>query len=179
MTDRVVVLETARLTLRRLTPEDAVFMLGLLNDPSFLLNIGDRGVRTLEGARAYLASGPIASYAAHGFGLYLVETKPSGTPAGICGLLKRPELEDVDLGFAFLPRFWSRGYAVEAARGVQVYARDVLGLDRLIAIAAPENAASRRVLEALGFASAGTVTLRADAAPLALFRAPGSRCSGS
>ncbi len=110
-----MVLETHRLRLRRLSVDDAGFILRLLNEPSFIQNIGDRNVRTIEEARAYILNGPVASYETHGFGLWMVETKDAGTHIGICGLLKREVLEDVDIGYALLPEFWSRGYALESA----------------------------------------------------------------
>lgn len=144
------IMETERLVLRRLNADDADFILELLNDPSFIRNIGDRGVRTTEDARRYIANGPVASYAQLGFGLYLVELKESGTPIGICGLLKRESLEDVDIGFAFLPRFWSQGYAYESASAVMDYARKVLGLNRIVAVTAPDNQGSIKVLEKIG-----------------------------
>ncbi|HWS52810.1 MAG TPA: GNAT family N-acetyltransferase [Pyrinomonadaceae bacterium] len=145
------VLETERLILRRMTGEDAGFILGLLNEPSWLRFIGDRGVRTIEGARDYIARGPAASYERHGFGLYLTELKESGVPAGICGLIKRETLEDVDLGFAFVPKFWGQGLARESAAAVLEYARGPLGLKRVAAVTAVDNHASIRLLEKLGF----------------------------
>ena len=84
-----IVLETERLRLRQFTPEDAAFVLELLNEPSWLRFIGDRGVRTLDDAREYLRKGALASYAQHGFGLYATERKDGGDPIGICGLVKR------------------------------------------------------------------------------------------
>ncbi len=143
-------LETDRLVLRRMVLEDADFMLKLLNEPSFRLFIGDRGVRTEDDARAYISSGPINSYERFGFGLYLTELKTDGRPIGICGLLKRESLEDADIGFALLPEFWSNGYASESARAVMAYARDTLGLDRVVAVTTPDNHGSIRVLEKLG-----------------------------
>jgi RimJ/RimL family protein N-acetyltransferase len=134
-----------------MTPEDAPFLRALLNEPSFLRYIGDRGVRTDDDARAYVADGPAASYAEHGFGLYLVTLRADGTPIGICGLLRRPTLDAADLGYAFLPAHWSRGYARESASAVVAHARRDLGLDRLLAITSPDNDPSIRVLEALGF----------------------------
>jgi RimJ/RimL family protein N-acetyltransferase len=145
------VLETARLTLRRLAPPDAPFILQLLNDPSFLRYVGDRGVRTEEDARRYIADGPVESYQRFGFGLYLVLLRETGEPAGICGLLKREWLEDVDVGFAFLPRFRSQGFAFEAASAVLAHARDSLGLRRIAAIASADNAHSIALLGKLGF----------------------------
>ena len=100
------ILETNRLILRQLSTEDAAFILELVNEPSFIQNIGDRGVRTLEDARAYILRVAISSYEKNGFGLYLVELKDSGQSIGMCGLIKRDGLEDVDIGYAFLPRFW-------------------------------------------------------------------------
>src|SRR5580704_19126608 len=143
-------IESERLSLRRLNAGDAEFILELLNDPSFIQNIGDRGVRTVADACRYIANGPVASYEKFGFGLYLVQIKESGVPIGICGLLKRESLEDVDVGFAFLPAFRQKGYAFESAAAVMQYGRDVLRLNRIVAITSAENEGSIRVLEKLG-----------------------------
>lgn len=143
-------METARLTIRRLRPSDAGFILELLNDPAFIRYIGDRGVRTDADAVGYISDGPMASYERHGFGLYLVERKPDGTSAGICGLLRRDYLPEPDLGFAFLPAFRSQGLAFEAAGAVLAEARS-LGLWRVLAITSPDNTASIRLLGKLGF----------------------------
>lgn len=151
------ILETERLVLRELTPDDAGFMLGLLNQPSFLQYIGDKGVRTLDDARAYLRNGPIASYEKNGFGSYRVELKDGAVPVGMCGLLKRDWLEDADIGFAFLPEHGSKGYAYEAARAVLDHGRDVLGMKRIVAITAMENPASIKLLGKLGFQFEGIV----------------------
>jgi RimJ/RimL family protein N-acetyltransferase len=148
---RDLVLETTRLTLRRLTPADAPFILELLNDPSFVRYIGDKGVRTREDAVGYITAGPIASYERHGFGLFLVELKEGRVPIGICGLLKRDWLEDVDVGFAFLPRFWSQGYARESASAVLDFGRDRWRLARILAITSPDNVASIGLLTKVGF----------------------------
>src|SRR5688572_10804905 len=93
-------LTTDRLILRELTLDDAEFILGLVNEPSWLRFIGDRGVRTLDDARAYISNGPMKSYERNGFGLYLTALKGAGTPIGMCGLIKRDGLDDVDVGFA-------------------------------------------------------------------------------
>jgi [ribosomal protein S5]-alanine N-acetyltransferase len=144
------VIETERLILRRLSTGDAAFILALLNQPSFLRFIGDRGVRSIDDARKYIRRGPLESYARLGFGLYRVELKDGRLPIGICGLIKRETLEAVDLGYAFLPQFWSKGYACEAAAAVVAYAREVLKLKRVLAIVAPDNERSIRVLEKVG-----------------------------
>ena len=165
------ILETDRLILRQLSTEDAAFILELVNEPSFIQNIGDRGVRTLEDARAYILRVAISSYEKNGFGLYLVELKDSGQSIGMCGLIKRDGLEDVDIGYAFLPRFWLNGYAVEAAAAVKDYARDMLGLKRLVAITDPANQGSIRVLEKIGLKYEKMVRLSADDIELKLFTA--------
>jgi RimJ/RimL family protein N-acetyltransferase len=146
----VKILETERLVVRRLVLDDAAFMLELLNEPAFLQNIGDRGARTLTDARRYIARGPMASYRKFGFGLYLVELKDTAAPIGICGLLKRESLEDVDIGFAFLRRYWSQGFARESAAAVLHYGWTKLRLPRIVAITKPTNQASIALLEKLG-----------------------------
>ncbi|HEX8424602.1 MAG TPA: GNAT family N-acetyltransferase [Pyrinomonadaceae bacterium] len=163
------VLETERLNLRQLNEGDAAFILELLNDPSFLHNIGDRGVRTIEDAVRYISEGPVASYARHGFGFWLVELKDSATPTGICGLVKRDTLPDADIGYAFLPRFWSRGYAYESAAAVMSYALGALGLSRVLAIVNADNAGSIKVLEKIGLKFDRPVRLSADAPEIMLF----------
>ena len=164
-----LVLETDRLALRRLSPGDAAFMLELLNDPSFLRNIGDRGVRTLDDARKYIETGPMASYERFGFGLYRMELKDTHEPIGICGLLKRETLQDVDVGFALLPRFWSKGYAKESVAAVLAYGRASLGLKRIVAITSPGNVASISLLAKFGFRFEGMTRLSKDGEELKLF----------
>lgn len=130
---------------------DATFIQELLTDPDFARNIGDRGVRTVEDAERYILTGPGASYERFGFGLFLVELKQTLQPIGICGLLRRDTHPDVELGFALLPAGRGKGYALEAATASVEYATAVLGLDRIVAITAPDNLPSIRVLEKLGF----------------------------
>lgn len=146
----MIVCETPRLRLRHLTGEDAAFMLGLLNEPEFIRNIGDRNVRTLEEARRYIRTGPVSGYERTGFGLYLVELKEDATPVGVCGLLKRDYLDDVDVGFAFREGFRGRGYGYESAAAVLRHGREVLGIARIVAITSPDNHASIRLLGKLG-----------------------------
>jgi ribosomal-protein-alanine N-acetyltransferase len=150
MTADDIVLETDRLILRRLGPRDAGFILELVNDPDWLRYIGDKGVRNLDDARAYIENGPMAMYAQVGFGLWRVERRDDGNPIGICGLIKRETLDDIDIGFAYLPRFRGFGYAREAARATLDHGANVVGLRRIIAITSQDNAASGRLLEAIG-----------------------------
>jgi [ribosomal protein S5]-alanine N-acetyltransferase len=149
---RLPMLQSDRLTLWQLDESDAPFILRLLNEPSWLEHIGDKGVRTAEDAKRYIADGPVEMYRRSGLGLYLVRLSAGHEPIGLCGLLRRETLEDVDLGFAFLPEFWGKGYAHESAAAVLAQARKTLGIRRIVAITKPGNGASRKVLEKLGFA---------------------------
>jgi RimJ/RimL family protein N-acetyltransferase len=146
----MIVCETPRLRLRHLTQHDAAFILELLNEPEFIRNIGDREVRTLEDARRYLRSGTVTGYDKLGFGLYLVELQEDAAPIGVCGLLKRDYLDDVDVGFALCEGFRNQGYAFEAAGAVMRYGLEVLGLGRIVAITSPDNHASIKLLRRLG-----------------------------
>jgi len=165
------VIETERLILRWLGTDDAAFIFRLVNEPSWLKYIGDKGVRTLQDAENYIRSGPVEMYGRLGFGLYLVELKNGGEPLGICGLIKREALEFVDLGFAFLPDHWRKGYAYEAAVGAMSYARNVLGLSRIVAIVSQDNHPSSRLLEKLGFRFERMVALGSDKDELKLYAA--------
>ncbi|HEY0155531.1 MAG TPA: GNAT family N-acetyltransferase [Longimicrobium sp.] len=165
--------ETARLSVRHFTADDAPFIVRLLNDPSFIANIGDRGVRTVEDAADYLERGPIASYAAHGHGLYLVALKESGGPVGMCGLLRREQFDDADIGYAFLPEFRGRGYALESAAAVLDYGRRTLGLTRVLAIVSPGNTDSVKVLRKLGFEYDRTIPFGVDGADVEVYASEG------
>lgn len=167
------VLETQRLILRRLSVDDAEFILQLLNEPSFRENIGDKGVRSIADALQYIETGPVASYDRFGFGIYLVVLKETGESIGICGLIKRESLADVDVGFAFLPSFWSKGYAIEAASAVVAYGKEVFGLNRIIAITTPDNYGSIKVLEKLGLRFERMIRLSEDEPELKLFAPDG------
>ena len=160
------VLNTERLVLRHFTVDDAAFILELLNEPGWKRFIGDRGVDSLDTACNYIESVPIASYHKHGFGLYAVELKDDRTLVGMCGLIKRDTLEDVDLGFALLARFEGRGFAREAATATLAYARDPLGLRRVVAITTEDNARSGRVLESAGMTYEGVISLTGEALSL-------------
>ncbi len=162
-------IETERLTIRPFTNDDAEFVLRLLNDPDFIRHIADRGVRTLSQSCDYLAAGPLASYAKHGFGLWRVARKDDDVPIGMCGLLKRDALEHVDVGYAFLPEHRGRGFAREAVVATLAHARDVVRLARVVAIVSPGNAPSIRLLESLGFGFERMVRIAPDGEELKLF----------
>ena len=151
----MTVIETARLRLEEFQLEDAAFILQLVNEPAWLAFIGDKNVHSLDDARAYLRNGPLAMYARCGHGLYRITLKSSGEAIGMCGLIRRDTLPDVDIGYALLPGHWGQGYAEEAARATLDYARDQLRLPRLLAIVTPGNARSIHLLEKLGLRAQG------------------------
>ena len=144
------ILQSARLALRTIDEADAPFYLNLLNTREFIDNIGDRGIRTLAAAREAIANGPMAMQAALGHSIYLVELKDSGVAIGMCGLIKRDTLADVDLGYAFLPPYFGQGYGLEAAAAVLEHARGALRMQRLVAITSPGNTASNALLLKIG-----------------------------
>lgn len=164
-----VVVETPRLRLRRMSEADAEFIRRLVNEPSFIRNIGDKGVQTLDDARRYIRDGPMASYARHGFGLNLVELRATGAPAGMCGLLKRDVLDHPDIGYAFVPEFWGAGYAREAASAVIDWARHSRDLTRILAITNPDNAGSIRLLEKIGFQFERRMRMPGESADVAVY----------
>ncbi|MEI7037844.1 GNAT family N-acetyltransferase [Fulvimonas yonginensis] len=162
-------IRTGRLVIRPFTLDDAAFILRQLNEPSFVRHIADKGVRDLDGARGYLRDGPMASYARHGFGLWCVELGGAGTPIGMCGLIRRDYLPDIDIGYAFLPEYGGSGYAYEAAAAVLGHARHVLGVRRVLAIVNEDNAPSIRLLGKLGFEANGTVAVPGTEREVRLF----------
>jgi RimJ/RimL family protein N-acetyltransferase len=172
----MIVLETERLILRRLDPDtDAEFILKLVNEPSFHQYIGDKGVRTVEDARAYILNGPAKSYEVNGFGLYKVELKNDANPIGMCGLVKRDTLPDADIGFAFLEDYWNKGYAYESAAAVMKYASEKLGIVRVLAITTPDNVASGRLLNKIGLRFDRLTKLSAEAPEVKLFTTDGTK----
>ena len=169
---RKTVIECERLSLRELGLDDAPFILELLNEAGFLRFIGDKGVRSLADAREYLLQGPIDSYRRFGFGLYAATLHGGGMPIGICGLVRRHGLADVDVGFAFLARHWSKGYASESAAAVLRHGREIVGLKRIVAITAPDNQGSIAVLKKIGLRFERRVRLVEDGPELNLFGPP-------
>jgi len=163
------ILDTERLILLEQTQDDAAFILALLNSPGWLKYIGERNVKTVEEAAKYILNGAMKSYKENGFGLYLVQLKDGGTPVGICGIIKRPGLDQVDIGFAFLPEHEGRGYCFESATAVMTYAREALGLGVVVAITTKDNEASIRLLKKMGFDLKEKVTLPGDTEELLLF----------
>jgi len=157
---------TPRLVMREPVATDAGFIFKLLNDPGWLRYIGDRGVRTEADALGYIEDRLLAGFRQHGFGLWVTEPREGGAPLGLCGLLKRPQLADVDLGYAFLPEARGQGLAHEAARRSLEHAAGELGLQRVVAITLPDNAASSRLLLRLGMRKEGVVQMEEESVDL-------------
>ena len=162
-------LETARLRLDPLTQDDSDFIAELLNDPGFLRDIGDRGVRSPADALPYLRNGPWAMYEKHGFGLLRVALRDSGEKIGMCGLLQREWLDEPDIGFSFLQRHCASGYGRESAQAVLDDAAQRLGVTRVGAIVAPYNQASVSLLEKLGLTYRKPVTPPGEERDLAFY----------
>lgn len=163
------ILETERTILRKVTNNDAGFILDLLNQPSFIRYIGDRNVRTAPDALDYIESRFIKIYKQFGFGMWAVELKDNQMPIGICGFVKRDSLPDADIGFAFLAQFERKGYALESADAAMKYARDVLGLRRVLAITSKDNESSGKLLAKINFKFERLIKLSHDAEELKLF----------
>ena len=163
------VLETDRLVLRYFHADDVEFVVRLLNEPSFIEHIGDKGVRTAEEANQYLLDGPLDSYERFGYGLNMVELKETGEPIGMCGLVRRENLDDADIGYAFLEKHWSKGYARESAEAVLNHARETFGLGRIVAIVTPENHSSIKLLEKIGLKFQRTIRMSDDDVELKFF----------
>lgn len=171
------VLETERLELRHLSLDDAEFILELLNDPGWLEHIGDRGVRSLADALDYIRNGPGQMYERAGHGLWLVQLKEGSVPAGLCGLIRRDGLDDVDIGFAFLARHRGQGLALEAARATLDYGYRVLGLPRIVAITSPANERSARLLAKIGLSFERMIRLSPDSAEICLYASGGNEAT--
>ena len=171
----MTITETERLVISQLELSDAAFIIELVNDPDWIRYIGDRGVKTTDDACTYLNNGPIKSYGLNGFGLFLVKLKEEDIAIGMCGLIKRPGLDDIDIGYAFLPKARGKGYAYESAVAVLEYGKDVLGLKRIVAITTPDNKDSIHLLEKLGMKFEKMIKITDDADETTLFAIDFSR----
>lgn len=163
------ILETERLILRQFTIDDTKFILELVNSQGWIANIGDRNIKTNEQAKVYLQNGPLKSYTLNGFGLWLVEVKSDKTPIGMCGIIKRDDIENPDIGFAFLPAFTGKGFAYEIANATLAFAINTLKIPVILGITTPANKASIKLLEKIGLKFSKTFNLFNDPKVLLLF----------
>ncbi|MFN8248701.1 MAG: GNAT family N-acetyltransferase [Ferruginibacter sp.] len=165
----MLILETERLTLREFKASDAAFIVVLLNTPTWIRFIGDRGIRNVYDASLYLQNGPIKSYQVNGFGLWLVSLKEKNRPIGMCGIIRREELDHPDIGFALLPEFAGQGYGFEIASATMSYAKHYLQLDKIVGITTPDNEYSIKLLQKLGLKFEKHIKLPAQEETLMLF----------
>lgn len=165
----MTLIDTDRLSIRYIKVEDFNFIFRLLNDPSWIKYIGDKGIKTEDDAKNYIQTGPLQMYKNFGFGLYLVTLKETAVPIGLCGLIKRPSLENIDLGYAFLPEYTGKGYAFEATKSVLQYGKEQLTIDKIVAITTLDNFSSEKVLLKLGFTFDSLIKEKNEAEQLKLF----------
>jgi len=162
-------METDRLRLRPVTVDDAALMLAIWNDPAFIENVTDRGIRTVEQAREAIKAGAQKMFEDYGYGPYCMSLKSEGTMIGICGIFRRENIDDPDIGFGVLPDFCGIGYAGEAAKAVVDYARDTLGIGVLNAIVSPTNTPSIGLIEKLGLTFERMVTMPGEDDAICLY----------
>jgi len=162
-------IETPRLRLARVSVDDSALMLAVWNDPAFIRNVADRGIRNEDQAREAIAAGPEKLFDKYGYGPYSMMLKSTGEMIGICGLFKRENLEAPDIGFAVLPDHVGKGYAGEAAAAVVNHARDDLGIETLTAIVSPSNQASIGLIEKLGLEFDRMIRMPGDDSEICLY----------
>ncbi|MEK7432816.1 MAG: GNAT family N-acetyltransferase [Cyanobacteriota bacterium] len=163
------ILETERLIISHITIEDANFIFELLNSPNWIKYIGNKNVHDLESAKNYILNVPIKSYEKFGFGLFLVKLKDLDIPIGICGLIKRDTLENIDIGFAFLEKYVGNGYAFESAQATLEYGKNTLGIKKIVAITNEDNYNSIKVLKKIGLVFEKMVKFENEKKELMLF----------
>jgi len=165
----MIILKTSRLYLSKINKKDAPFLYQLMNDPDWILNIGDRQINNLEDAENFIANRFIKSYKENGFGFYILRLIENDSPVGICGLIKRDGLDHVDIGYALMPEFRGNGYAFEAAKVVSAYGLNHFKLDKIVAIVNSGNKKSEQILEKLGLQFEKMITLPNETKKIQLF----------
>ena len=164
------IIETERLRLREFNSTDGELIFELLNSQGWLKYIGSRSIATIEDAVNYIETKLQKGYRESGFGFYLVELKATGVKTGMCGLVKREGLDDVDIGFALLPQYENKGYAYESSMAVIQYAKNKLKINKLAAITMPSNFTSVKLLEKLGMKFDKKISLPGDPEELFLYK---------
>lgn len=165
----MIILKTERLQLRRMTLDDADFIIELLNSPKWIRFIGKREVDTMDQARAYLKERVLPNYDSLGFGFYIVERMFDMSRVGNCGLTLRTGMEHADIGYSLLPQFEGKGYAFEAAEAVLDYGFEIHMLKHIEAIVTQDNDASIHLLKKLGMKYKSNIRLPEDHEELMLF----------
>ena len=164
------IIETERLRLREFNSTDGELIFELLNSQGWLKYIGSRSIATIDDAVNYIETKLQKGYRESGFGFYLVELKATGVKTGMCGLVKREGLDDVDIGFALLPQYENKGYAYESSMAVIQYAKNKLKINKLAAITMPSNFTSVKLLEKLGMKFDKKISLPGDPEELFLYK---------
>lgn len=162
-------IETERLLIENAELTDSSFIFKLLNSPTWLQFIGDRGIATLKDAERYIQESLNKSYEQKGYGLYKITLSSNHSSIGLCGFLKRDYLESVDLGFALLPEFEGKGFAFEAAKAIMIFGWEELKLSPILAITSKENKRSQKLLGKLGFNKKGVLTIENESKETLLF----------
>lgn len=150
---------TKRLHVRPITTEDAPFILKLMNTPKWIQFIGDRKVKTVEDAEIYIKEKALTQFEKYGYGNNIIIRKEDDIALGTCGIHHRENKKIPDIGFALLPQYEGKGYAFEAASELTHVAQQDYGLTELSGYTLEENAASRKLLERLGFSLRGVGNL--------------------
>ena len=144
------IISTKRLKIYEMTLADSPFVLNLVNTPGWIKYIGKRELKDVSAAEEYLTNGFLKVQADYGFGYYVVKDE-SGNSIGIAGFLKKEELEFEDFGFAFMPEWHGRGYALEASQAILKYGCWKFRFSVLDAVTLTTNIPSQNLLLKLGF----------------------------
>ncbi len=141
---------TERLVAERLTAAHWDHLRAMDADPGYMAHLG--GVRDEAGTAAYLERN-LAHWEAHGFGLWMLRDRATGEMAGRAVLrhLLVDDADEIEIGYGFFPRWWGRGLATEIASACVRLGFDHLERDSLVAVTLPRHAASRHVMEKVGF----------------------------
>ena len=166
----MIISETQRLIITKVDLQDAPFFFELMNTPHWIKYIGDKKIKTVTHAKAHLKKGILKSYRKDGFGFYKVLLKSENLKTiGICGLVKRKELEDVDIGFGFLPDYEGKGFGYESSIEIMKLAQNKFKIKKVAAITSPKNVNSIKLLEKLGLTYKKRIIPFDDAEELLLF----------
>jgi len=144
-------IKTKHLILRPFSLNDVEDCYQMNLDTAVSKYTGDGGVVSKQEIRRRITDDVLGDYKIYGYGRLAVTLKSTGRFMGFAGLKYLTDLEEVDLGYRFMSKYWGKGYATEAATACLALGFDKLGLTKIIAMVLPENKASIRVLEKLGF----------------------------
>ena len=142
-------LETERLIIRKFTPEDLPALIELRADPEVNKFLGGTKFQNAE-AISKRFQFYLECYDKFGFGVCAIVWKETGKMCGWSGLMPLEDTGEIEVGYGMAREFWGKGIGFECARAWLEYGFEKAGLDRIVAIALPENTASWRIMEKLG-----------------------------